>query len=76
MLEENHPRVLAPGRRAFHTIIPGFLSQGDKPWGPMGVMGGHMQPQGQVQVLQALVDLGLSHSKVGLFAKPPDKIFK
>ena len=29
-----------------------------------------------LKTTEAMVDLGLSHSKVGLFAKPPDKIFK
>jgi gamma-glutamyltranspeptidase/glutathione hydrolase len=59
-LEAGRPDSLAPGRRPFHTIIPGFLFRDGKPWGPMGVMGGHMQPQGHVQVVRALVDFGLS----------------
>ncbi len=50
---------LEPGKRTYHTIIPGFLMRDGRPVGPFGVMGGYMQPQGHVQTVMNYVDFGL-----------------
>jgi gamma-glutamyltranspeptidase/glutathione hydrolase len=58
-LDPMHPNAVAGGKRPFHTIIPGFLTREDSAVGPFGVMGGHMQPQGHVQLISSTVDDGL-----------------
>jgi gamma-glutamyltranspeptidase/glutathione hydrolase len=59
-LEPDHPNEAAGGKRPYHTIIPAFLTRAGRPIGPFGVMGGHMQPQGQVQVVTGLLDYQLN----------------
>jgi gamma-glutamyltranspeptidase/glutathione hydrolase len=52
-----HPNEVGPCKRPFQTIIPGFLTdQANQPLMSFGVMGGHMQPQGHVQMVTRMVD--------------------
>lgn len=55
-LDEGEENCLGPGKKSYHTIIPGFLTRQGRAVGPFGVMGGFMQPQGHVQVIMNTLD--------------------
>ena len=58
VLDPGHPNCVGPRKRPYHTIIPGFLTAGGQPLMSFGVMGGHHQPQGHLQVVVRTVDYG------------------
>ncbi|MBX9601745.1 MAG: gamma-glutamyltransferase [Bryobacteraceae bacterium] len=53
--DPNHPNVLKPGKRPYHTIIPGFLQKDARHIG-FGIMRGMNQPQAQAQFVSYVVD--------------------
>ena len=58
--DPQHPNCIGPGKRPFHTIIPGFVTQQTAQESAakmaFGVMGGHMQHQGHVQMVTRIFD--------------------
>jgi len=58
VLDPAHPNCVGPAKRPFHTIIPGFVTRNGQPLMSFGVMGGHMQHQGHVQMVTRMFDHG------------------
>lgn len=58
VLEPGHPNCVGPSKRPFHTIIPGFVTREGRPELSFGVMGGHMQHQGHVQMVTRIFEHG------------------
>ena len=57
-MRANSPNVIAPGKRPFHTLIPGFIMKDGQPLTAFGLMGGSQQAQGHAQVLIDMIDFG------------------
>lgn len=60
VLEDNHPNILAGGKRPMHTILPAMVTHNGEAELTFGVTGGHFQPIGQIQVLSNMIDHGMS----------------
>ncbi|HEY9735872.1 MAG TPA: gamma-glutamyltransferase, partial [Trichocoleus sp.] len=58
-LDSTHPNGLAPGKRSFHTLMPGLVTDSDNRLQLVfGTMGGEGQPQTQVALLTRTLDFG------------------
>jgi gamma-glutamyltranspeptidase/glutathione hydrolase len=57
-LDPASPNIVAPGKRPFYTIIPGFVMKDGKPLTSFGVMSGDQQAQGQAQALVNMLAFG------------------
>ena len=64
-LDPDHPNVYEPGKRPFHTIIPGFAMKDGKPWFSFGNMGGGYQPIGHLSILTNVIDFGMNIQAAG-----------
>jgi gamma-glutamyltranspeptidase/glutathione hydrolase len=58
-LDAAHPNALAPRKRPFHTIIPGYMEKDNLHIG-FGIMGGLNQAQAHAQFVSNLVDHGMN----------------
>jgi gamma-glutamyltranspeptidase/glutathione hydrolase len=58
-LDPRSPNALAPRKRPFHTIIPGFMEHGEQHVG-FGIMGGANQPLAHAQFVSNVVDYGMN----------------
>lgn len=58
-LQPGHRNLLEGAKRPYQTIIPALATRDDELWLSFGVMGGHQQPQGHLQVLSNMVDFGM-----------------
>lgn len=59
-LDPEHPNVVAPRKRPFHSIIAGFVMQDGEPLMAFGNMGGAVQPETHVQHMVNMIDLGMN----------------
>ena len=53
--QPGHINGPAPGKRPYHTVVPGAATQNGQFLAVLGVVGGAMQPQGQVQLLARML---------------------
>ncbi|MDE0478709.1 MAG: gamma-glutamyltransferase family protein [Gammaproteobacteria bacterium] len=59
-LDEDHPNVVAPRKRPFHSIIAGFVSRNGEPLMTFGNMGGAVQPETHAQHMVNVIDHGMN----------------
>jgi gamma-glutamyltranspeptidase/glutathione hydrolase len=59
-LDERSPNRLQPRKRTFHTLMPGMVTRGGKPYLLSGAQGGEGQPQTALAILTGVLDFGLT----------------
>ncbi|HJO12356.1 MAG: gamma-glutamyltransferase [Gammaproteobacteria bacterium] len=59
-LDTDHPNIVAPRKRPFHSIIAGFVMQDGEPLMTFGNMGGSVQPETHVQHMVNVIDHGMN----------------
>jgi gamma-glutamyltranspeptidase/glutathione hydrolase len=59
-LDEKHPNCIAPTKRCVHTLMPGMILRDGRPYAALGLKGGHVQPQVQVQIIANLIDFEMT----------------
>lgn len=59
-LDPDHPNCYEPGKRPFHTIIPGAAYTEDDLLGVFGIMGGPHQAQAHAQFVSNVLDYEMS----------------
>jgi gamma-glutamyltranspeptidase/glutathione hydrolase len=59
-LAHGHANEVGPGKRPYHTIIPGFMTKDGAPVATFGVMGGPIQPPGHVQTVVRMTDYAMN----------------
>ena len=59
-LDANHSNCVGPSKRCVHTLMPGIILKDGKPYAALGLKGGHVQPQVQVQIIANLIDFGMT----------------
>jgi gamma-glutamyltranspeptidase / glutathione hydrolase len=59
-LDQQHPNCIGPHKRCVHTLMPGMILREGKPYAALGLKGGHVQPQVQVQIITNLIDFGMT----------------
>jgi gamma-glutamyltranspeptidase / glutathione hydrolase len=59
-LDEDHPNMIAPGRRTMHTLNAWMIFREGAPWLVGGTPGGDQQTQWSAQIITGIVDHRLS----------------
>ncbi|MCR8633317.1 gamma-glutamyltransferase [Paenibacillus radicis (ex Xue et al. 2023)] len=59
-LDSSDVNALAPGKRTFHTLMPGMVLREGKPFLLMGTQGGEGQPQTQLSLITGVLDYNCS----------------